>query len=132
MAGTGRAALAAARPFTNLEELSVLARSCMTQMAYDYYASGAETETSVADNRQVRLGAWRRLAASTGPTSKACCVCACVCVCVCVLWCICCTQAFADYRILPRILVDVSKVDTSCHAFGELWGQRCCDSGFTI
>eukprot|EP00775_Hariotina_reticulata_P007936 gene7936-8132_t len=47
-------------------------------MSYDYYASGAETQTSVLDNR----------------------------------------TCFAQYRILPRILVDVSKVDTSCCLFG--------------
>lgn len=28
-------------------------------------------------------------------------------------------SAFGQYRILPRILVDVSKVSTSCNMFGE-------------
>lgn len=64
--------------FVNLDEVSALAKQAMTKMAYDYFASGAETETTVADNR----------------------------------------AAFEDYRIVPRILVDVSKVDTSCELFG--------------
>lgn len=71
--------------FMNLEELSALARNCMTKQAYEYYASGAETETSVADNR----------------------------------------SAFEDYRIVPRILVDVSSVDTSSHLYGELRQHNC-------
>lgn len=64
--------------FINLDEVAQSAKAGMTKMAYDYYASGAETETSVQDNR----------------------------------------QAFATYRILPRILVDVSNVDTTTHMFG--------------
>lgn len=71
--------------FMNLEELSALARNCMTKQAYEYYASGAETETSVADNR----------------------------------------SAFEDYRIVPRILVDVSSVDTRSHLYGELRQHYC-------
>jgi isopentenyl diphosphate isomerase/L-lactate dehydrogenase-like FMN-dependent dehydrogenase len=67
----------------NLEELAALARHGMTKQAYDYYASGAETETSVADNR----------------------------------------AAFEDYRIVPRILVDVSRVDTSSTLYGEGCGS---------
>lgn len=47
-------------------------------MAYDYYASGAETEQGTRDNR----------------------------------------EGFAHYRLLPRILRDVSKVDTSCMFLG--------------
>jgi isopentenyl diphosphate isomerase/L-lactate dehydrogenase-like FMN-dependent dehydrogenase len=72
---TQRTTLAPAPPqFTNLEQLAGLAATVMPRMAHDYYASGAETETSVADNR----------------------------------------AAFGRYRLLPRILVDVSAVDTSC------------------
>lgn len=67
-----------AREFINLEELEGLAKAVMPKMAYDYYASGSETQTSVADNR----------------------------------------AAFEDYRILPRILVDVSRVNTSCELLG--------------
>jgi isopentenyl diphosphate isomerase/L-lactate dehydrogenase-like FMN-dependent dehydrogenase len=65
--------------FMNLEELSALARQKLNKMSYEYYASGAETETSVLDNR----------------------------------------ACFAQYRILPRILIDVSQVDTSCCLFGR-------------
>jgi isopentenyl diphosphate isomerase/L-lactate dehydrogenase-like FMN-dependent dehydrogenase len=32
-------------------------------------------------------------------------------------------SAFRQYRILPRILVDVSQVSTSCNMFGELLYQ---------
>lgn len=49
-------------------------------MAFDYYASGAETQQTVSDNR----------------------------------------TAFDDYRIVPRILVDVSKINTGCQLFGAL------------
>jgi hypothetical protein len=49
-------------------------------MAFDYYASGAETQQTVSDNR----------------------------------------TAFDDYRIVPRILVDVSKVNTGCCLYGAL------------
>lgn len=66
--------------FHNLEEVASLAEARMTKMAFDYYASGAETQQTVSDNR----------------------------------------TAFDDYRIVPRILVDVSKVDTGCHLFGTL------------
>jgi isopentenyl diphosphate isomerase/L-lactate dehydrogenase-like FMN-dependent dehydrogenase len=66
--------------FLNLEEVGALAKGVMPQMAYDYYAGGAETQTSVSDNR----------------------------------------TCFQQYRIVPRILVDVSKVTTSCELFGEL------------
>lgn len=69
--------------FLNLVEVAELARSRMTKMAYDYFASGAETETSVSDNR----------------------------------------SSFADYRIVPRILVDVSKVDTSFSWAGSKWSM---------
>lgn len=64
--------------FLNLEELSGLAQSRMTKQAFDYFAGGSETQTTLAEN----------------------------------------TQVFADFRILPRILVDVSKVDTSTSFFG--------------
>jgi isopentenyl diphosphate isomerase/L-lactate dehydrogenase-like FMN-dependent dehydrogenase len=47
-------------------------------MAFDYYASGAETETTTRDNR----------------------------------------SGFARYRILPRILRDISRVDTSTELLG--------------
>lgn len=47
-------------------------------MAFDYYRSGAETETSVADNR----------------------------------------SAFERYRVVPRIMRDVSAVDTSTQLLG--------------
>lgn len=70
--------------FYNLNELAPLARGCMTKQAYDYYSSGAETETSVADN----------------------------------------TAAFGDYRIVPRILVDVSTVDTSSDLLGVCRWQQ--------
>lgn len=66
--------------FLNLDEVGVLAKQVMPKQAYDYFAAGAETETSVADNR----------------------------------------SCFQQYRIVPRILVDVSQVDTSCQLFGEL------------
>jgi len=49
-------------------------------MAYDYYASGAETETTVRDNR----------------------------------------SGFGRFRIVPRILRDVSSVDTSTELLG-MW-----------
>ena len=65
--------------FLNLDEVGVLAKQVMPKQAHDYFAAGAETETSVADNR----------------------------------------SCFQQYRILPRILVDVSRVDTSCELFGE-------------
>lgn len=64
--------------FLSLDEVELLAKEKMTKMAFDYFASGAETQSTVADNR----------------------------------------HAFAQYRILPRILIDVSMVDTSCTMFG--------------
>jgi isopentenyl diphosphate isomerase/L-lactate dehydrogenase-like FMN-dependent dehydrogenase len=72
--------------FMNLDEVADVAKAKMTQMAFDYFASGAETQTTVADNR----------------------------------------SAFGDYRIVPRILRDVSKVDTSIELFGECHGCCCC------
>lgn len=66
--------------FHNLEEVASLAKARMTKMGFDYYASGAETQQTVLDNR----------------------------------------TAFDDYRIVPRILVDVTKVNTGCRLFGRL------------
>jgi 4-hydroxymandelate oxidase len=42
----------------NIADLERLARSLLPQMAYDYYASGAEDELTLADNRN----AWQRIA----------------------------------------------------------------------
>lgn len=67
------------QPFFNLEEVEQLAKAILPQMAYEYFAAGAETEQTVGDNR----------------------------------------SAFRQYRILPRILVDVSQVSTRCSMFGE-------------
>ena len=50
-----------------------------SQQAYGYYASGADDEWTLRENR----------------------------------------EALARYRLLPRMLVDVSAVDTSTHLFGE-------------
>ena len=49
------------------------------QQAYGYYASGADDEWTLRENR----------------------------------------AALGRYRLLPRMLVDVSEVDTSTHLFGE-------------
>eukprot|EP00879_Flechtneria_rotunda_P027383 GHRR01029331.1.p1 GENE.GHRR01029331.1~~GHRR01029331.1.p1 ORF type:complete len:110 (+),score=19.06 GHRR01029331.1:329-658(+) len=69
-------------PFINLTEVEELATLRMSKMAYDYYAAGAETEQSVADNK----------------------------------------LAFAKYRILPRILVDVSKgIQCLCQCLLPPW-----------
>jgi hypothetical protein len=70
--------------FMNLDEVADLAKAKLPKMAFDYFASGAETQTTLAANR----------------------------------------AAFEDYRIVPRILRDVSKSDTSCELFGEC--HRCC------
>lgn len=67
------------QPFINLEEVEQQAKALLPKMAFEYFASGAETEQTVGDNR----------------------------------------SAFKQYRILPRILVDVSQVSTSCNMFGE-------------
>lgn len=37
--------------FINLEELEALARAKLPKMVYDYYAGGAETQTTVQENR---------------------------------------------------------------------------------
>ncbi|KAF6266545.1 glycolate oxidase [Scenedesmus sp. NREL 46B-D3] len=66
------------QPFFNLEDVEQLAKAILPQMAYEYFAAGAETEQTVGDNR----------------------------------------SAFRQYRILPRILVDVSQVSTRCCMFG--------------
>jgi isopentenyl diphosphate isomerase/L-lactate dehydrogenase-like FMN-dependent dehydrogenase len=66
--------------FLNLEELEGLAAEQLPAMVMGYYASGAETQQSVWDNR----------------------------------------AAYNQYRILPRIMVDVSSVDTTCNIFGAL------------
>lgn len=65
--------------YINLEVLDERAREKLTKMAYDYYKSGAETESTLRDNR----------------------------------------AAFARFRLLPRIMIDVSHVDTSCSVMGE-------------
>eukprot|EP00887_Chlorella_sp_A99_P007368 scaffold2.g7368.t1 len=65
--------------WTNLEELEALARPRLSEAAYAYYASGAETEAALRDNR----------------------------------------AAFARWRLLPRMLRDVSTVDTSTTLFGQ-------------
>lgn len=65
--------------FLNLEEVEALAKKRMSKMSYEYYAAGAESEQTLADNR----------------------------------------ASFAQFRILPRILRDVSSVDTSCEFLGR-------------
>ncbi len=69
--------------YINVECLEERARRKLSsvehgKMAYDYYKSGAETESTVSDNR----------------------------------------AAYARWRFLPRIMVDVSRVDTSCTLLG--------------
>ena len=65
--------------WTNLLEVEALAREQMPQMAYDYYAGGAEDEVTLRQNR----------------------------------------AAFARIALRPRMLVDVSAVDTSTTLLGQ-------------
>lgn len=53
---------------------------------FDYYAGGAESETTLRDNR----------------------------------------AAFSRYRLLPRVLVDVSEIDTSCELLGATPALQTC------
>jgi isopentenyl diphosphate isomerase/L-lactate dehydrogenase-like FMN-dependent dehydrogenase len=64
-------------PFQSLDDLERLATAVLPPMVLGYYASGAEDEATLADNR----AAWRRL------------------------------------RILPRVMVDVSSIDTRTTLF---------------
>ena len=65
--------------WANLEELEALAKPLLSPPAFDYYSSGAESESTLRDNRAA-LGRW---------------------------------------RLLPRMLRDVSAVDTSCQLLGQ-------------
>src|SRR5579885_3133960 len=65
--------------WTNLLEVEALARERMPQMAYDYYAGGAEDEVTLRQNR----------------------------------------AAFERIALRPRMLVDVSTIDTSATVLGE-------------
>src|SRR4051812_43710577 len=65
--------------YTNLEELEGLAKLKLPKMVFDYYASGADTQWTVAENRSV----------------------------------------FARWKILPRMMVDVSSLDTSVQLLGQ-------------
>lgn len=62
------------KKYTNLANLESDAKTILTPAAFGYYASGAETETSLSDNQ----------------------------------------TALHRIRLLPRFLVDVSDIDTSC------------------
>lgn len=66
--------------WSDLDELEARARERLSAEAYDYYAGGADAETTVSDNR----------------------------------------SAWAEIRLRPRVLVDVSAVDRSI----ELLGMR--------
>lgn len=85
------------KKYSNLNELEDDARHLLAASIYGYYSGGAETETTLLDNR----------------------------------------AAFSRYRLLPRTLIDVSTVSTSCEIFGMKLGmpvivapmamQRMCD-----
>lgn len=62
----------------NLDETEAFAKEILSPMVFDYYAGGAEDESTLADNR----AAWRRI------------------------------------NLLPRVLVDVSVVETSTTVLG--------------
>ena len=66
-------------PFQSLADLEGLALAALPPMVAGYYASGAEDETTLADNR----------------------------------------ASWARWRILPRVMVDVSSVDSRAELFGE-------------
>ena len=66
------------KKYSNLDELEAHARPLLSDSIYGYYSGGAETESTLCDNR----------------------------------------AAFSRYRLLPRMLIDVSKVSTSCEIFG--------------
>ena len=66
-------------PFQSLDDLERLAAGVLPPMVLGYYASGAEDEATLADNR----AAWRR------------------------------------WRVLPRVMVDVSAVDTRADLLGR-------------
>lgn len=59
------------RPPVNVLEFEAIAREKMTPSAYDYYAGGAEDETTLADNREAfrRIGLLPRVLAGTGTVS---------------------------------------------------------------
>lgn len=63
----------------NFDELEQLAQKKLPKMVWGYYSSGAETESTLRDNR----------------------------------------AAFERLRIMPRIMVDVRRIDTSCTLLGE-------------
>ncbi|HEY7127188.1 MAG TPA: alpha-hydroxy acid oxidase [Ktedonobacterales bacterium] len=65
--------------WVNLLELEKHAREKMSQMAYDYYAGGAEDEITLRENR----------------------------------------AAFGRIALRPRMLVDISRIDTSTTALGQ-------------
>jgi len=67
------------KKYANLEELEDDAKLLLSEQAYGYYSSGAESEWSLWENR----------------------------------------TALTRYRLLPRMLVGVSTVNTSCRLFGE-------------
>jgi 4-hydroxymandelate oxidase len=62
-----------------VDEFEAAARSTLTNMAYEYLASGAADEITLRENR----------------------------------------RAFDRIPLLPRHLVDVSRIDTTCHLFGR-------------
>jgi hypothetical protein len=64
--------------FISLEELEGLAKAKLPKMVYDYYAGGANSQWTVAENR----------------------------------------AAFSRYRLLPRVLVDVSQLNTGTSILG--------------
>ena len=67
------------KTYVNLDELEADAKPLLTEDAYGYYSSGADSQWTLSENR----------------------------------------AALHRYRLLPRCLVDVSNVDTSCELFGR-------------
>ena len=70
------------KKYLDLEDLEEDAKQRLSPSAYGYYASGAETESALRENK----------------------------------------SALARLRLLPRCLVDVRRIDTSCEHM-----QRLCD-----
>lgn len=79
MTSTSTAPTPTMPPFQSLADLERLALAALPPMVAAYYASGAEDETTLAENR----------------------------------------AAWARWRILPRVMVDVSAVDCRTELFGE-------------
>ena len=67
------------KKYLDLEDLEEDAKQRLSPSAYGYYASGAETESALRENK----------------------------------------SALARLRLLPRCLVDVRRIDTSCELFGQ-------------